>query len=266
MAKTNNLTDFLTSLALKFRAKLGTSGTINPQDFESKVDDVFDAGKTSEYDAFWDSYQKNGTRIDYACAFAGSGWTRQNLLPKYALKPSDAYMMFANSTIEDLSLPFNGITLDFSNAARLSTLCSWSAVQKLPKITIGNRVNNYTSAFMNANKLKTITELAFPTSSALLGTDSTATVFYNCTALENITVTGTIMNTGFDLHWSTKLTIESVTSILTALSKDSSVASGKTITLPLSAKEKLDSNLENTADAQTQYNLALSAGWTISFA
>ena len=39
MAKTDNLTDFLTGLADKFRAKLGGTALINPQSFESKIDE-----------------------------------------------------------------------------------------------------------------------------------------------------------------------------------------------------------------------------------
>ena len=44
MAKTNNLTDFLTGLADKFRSKLGGTALINPQDFESKIDEVYQKG------------------------------------------------------------------------------------------------------------------------------------------------------------------------------------------------------------------------------
>ncbi len=259
MAKTNNLTDFLTSLAAKFRAKLGTSGTINPQDFEDKVDDVFDAGKKSEYDAFWDAYQSNGTRTDYYNAFAGKGWTQTNFKPKYTVRPSDARGMFYQNTgITDLTLTDK---LDFSEVTAITDCMAWSSVTKAPSINLSN-ARSSPNAIAKARLLVTVENLIFPTSPFAV---SVSEFFHVCYALENITITGTIQNTGFDLHWSTKLTIESVTTILTALSKDSSVASGKTITLPLSAKEKLDSNLENTAEAQTQYNLALSAGWTIAF-
>lgn len=40
MAKTDNLTDFLTSLADKIREHTGETETINPQDFESKIDSI----------------------------------------------------------------------------------------------------------------------------------------------------------------------------------------------------------------------------------
>lgn len=47
MAKTDNLTDFLTGLADKFRAKLGGTALINPQSFESKIDEVYQKGYDS---------------------------------------------------------------------------------------------------------------------------------------------------------------------------------------------------------------------------
>ena len=171
-------------------------------------------------------------------------------------------MMFANSRITDISEPFNEITLDFSACNRFDSFCTWSDIMKVPKILIGNIANNYVSAFKNAWKLKTIVELAFPSSSPLLGEGAVGMIFYNCPALENITVTGTIMNTGFDLHWSTKLTVESLTSILTALSKDSTAAAGKAITFPTAAQEKINGN----TTAKGQYDAALAAGWTIAFA
>lgn len=260
MAKTNNLTDFLTSLALKFRTKLGTSGTINPQDFESKVDDVFDAGKTSEYDAFWDAFQSNGTRTYYEEAFGGTGWNATTFKPKYTVSPTNASRMFCYCDVPNFDLRTS--VFDLSNCRNYNSWIAGSHVVAVPKIDLSKTVNELgaLSLFQNAKELHTVTELAFP-STAMSYSGSTSGSFTNCTALENITVTGTIMNTGFDLHWSTKLTIESVTSILTALSKDSSVASSKKITLPTTAQAKI------TADttAKAQYDAAIAAGWTIAF-
>ena len=44
MAKNNNLTDFLTCLANKIREKTGITSKINPQDFETKIDEISDNG------------------------------------------------------------------------------------------------------------------------------------------------------------------------------------------------------------------------------
>lgn len=49
MAKNNNLTDFLTSEANKFRSVLGTQGTINPQDFDDLIDDVYTKGYNDHF-------------------------------------------------------------------------------------------------------------------------------------------------------------------------------------------------------------------------
>ena len=73
--------------------------------------------------------------------------------------------------------------------------------------------------FYIARSLTTVTELELP-DTAMTSSQATTQTFTSCTALENIKITGVIANTGFDLHWSTKLTIESLTSILSALSKD----------------------------------------------
>ena len=254
MAKTNNLTDFLTSLAAKFRAKLGTSGTINPQDFESKVDAVFDAGKKSEYDAFWDTYQSNGTRKNYHSAFAGDGWKQTNFKPKYTIRPSEARNMFYQSPITDLTLTHK---LDFSEVTALSDFIARSSVTKVPAINLSKIIDSL-YVFENAFELMTVENLIFPTRPFTVNISG---IFYRCNALENITITGTIQNTGCDLHWSTKLTVESLTSILTALSKASSVAAGKSITFPTAAQAKIQAN----TTAKGQYDAAIAAGWTISF-
>ena len=116
MAKNNNLSDFLKSLANKFRSHLGTTAKINPQDFEKKVDEVFDAGsslgynegwlsgvndgKQEEHDTFWDTFQKNGSRRNYSYAFF-DGWTNANFAPKYDIIAELGYSiyMFGQSNI-----------------------------------------------------------------------------------------------------------------------------------------------------------------------
>lgn len=254
MAKTNNLTDFLTSLALKFRAKLGTSGTINPQDFESKVDDVFDAGKKSEYDAFWDTYQSNGTRKNYNSAFAGDGWKQAVFKPKYTIRPTNARNMFYQSNVTDTTLTGK---LDLSAVTEISDFIAWSSVTKVPAIDLSNLIS-WADVYTNGTALVTAGNLTFPSTPL---SQSVSTMFRQCVALENITITGTIQNTGLDLHWSTKLTTESITSILTALSKDSSVATGKSATFPTAAQAKIQAD----TTAKGQYDAAIAAGWTIAF-
>ena len=100
MAKNNNLGDFIKGLADKFRSKLSTTALINPQDFESKVDEVYNKGKQEEYDAFWDAFQRNGNRRNYNYAFF-DGWTNANFAPKYDIIAELGYSsyMFSQSKI-----------------------------------------------------------------------------------------------------------------------------------------------------------------------
>ena len=76
---------------------------------------VFEAGKKSQYDEFWDSFQANGNRTLYRNAFAGTGWGPETLKPKYLVKPSGdstTYNMFlfCNASADSL----NSKPIDFS--------------------------------------------------------------------------------------------------------------------------------------------------------
>lgn len=267
MSKLNNLTDFLTSLANKFRSKLGTTGTINPQDFDSKVDEVYEKGASDEYDRFWDACQDNGNRSDYSHGFAGRSWNNVTFRPKYGGVVKSAAYMFINNT----SLTYMDLTQPMGNASEpfdfteCETFYYWIAdsnVTRVPKLDLSKVTRGAYALFNSAKKLETVTELAFPDTPLSYSGSPTSYAFNYCAALKNITVTGTICNTGFDLHWSTLLTAESLLSILTALSKDSAVATGLSITLPTAAREKINASTACTE----QYNAALSAGWTIAFA
>lgn len=267
MSKLNNLTDFLTSLAGKFRSKLGTTGAINPQDFDSKVDEVYEKGKSDEYDRFWDTFQDNGNRTFYKQSFHEKYWTAENFKPKYGGTVTNAYQMFYsadNLPITDLTQPIGNASepFDFSECTSYDYWISNSNIIKVPKIDLSKAKSGAYYLFVDAKKLETVTELAFPDTPLSYSGGPTRNAFNNCYSLKNMNVTGTICNTGFDLHWSTLLTTESLLSILTALSKDSAVATGLSITLPTAAQEKINASTACTE----QYNAALSAGWTIAFA
>ena len=79
--------------------------------------------------------------------------------------------------------------------------------------------------------------------------------------LENIVFEGTI-GQNFWFNMCTKLTVASLLSILTALTKDSAKASGKTVTLATAHKAKIEADTACTA----QLNAAIAAGWTVAYA
>lgn len=219
---------------------------------------VYEAGKQEYYDKFWNALQYGGRRTMYNYAFMQGGWTTETLKPKYTVTVNQASYMFYANTVPNLDL--SDPIYDFSNCTNYNAWLVYSSVVKVPKIDISKISMGANGLFNGASKLETIVEFALP-STAISYAYPTANTFNNCTSLKNITVSGVIANTGFDLHWSTNLTIESLTSILTALTKDSSLATGKSITLPSAAQAKI--NADTTAKAQ--YDSAISAGWTIAF-
>lgn len=107
----------LTAIADKLREASGETEPITPEEMPEKIAGVFDAGSKSEYDRFWDAFQQNGDRTDYAFGFAGLGWNADTFKPKYSLFPTSARYMFANAlTGLDLAaaLRENNIVLDCS--------------------------------------------------------------------------------------------------------------------------------------------------------
>lgn len=198
---------------------------------------VYDAGvtegKQAERDAFWDAYQSNGKADGYLYAFAGTQWTDDIYNPKYPIKPKWNIMgMYFYSQITDTK-----VDIDISN---MSANCS--------------------RAFEYAQQMKTIRKF-------IVGNDSTvaswSSMFTDCQALENIVIEGTILggnhNTLFDIHWSTKLSHDSIVSIINALSPN---ASGKTASFSATA---VGNAFEGGSEgAEWKALIATKPNWTIS--
>ncbi len=182
---------------------------------------VFDAGKKSEYDTFWDSYQENGNKVAYRLAFFGSGWNDTTFKPKYPMK------MYKGQQQMQAFYYFRGTHID---------------------VDIDFRAVGNAQVFQSASLLKTI--------SKLIVTDEVTYTnwFAGCTALEDITIEGTIGN---DISFSdcALLTKGSIESIIDALS---GTVTGKTLTVNAAAKQAAFTDSEWAALIGTKPN------WTIS--
>ena len=194
MAKNNNLTDFLTSIADKIREKLGITDAINPQDFEDNIDKISDSsyetgyvdGQQNEYDKFWDNFQINGTRTEYGSAFlatsgANSGWNDENYKPKYDFNNlTNANKMFWAAQITNTQKP-----ITIKDGADIVQIFGGSSIETIPLLKFEGDVLNFTNSFLS------------------------------CTKLKNITIEGNIYK---DISFSTSpLTVESAKSIINAL-------------------------------------------------
>jgi hypothetical protein len=189
------------------------------------VPKVFEAGKQAEYDRFWDDYQQNGKRTNYAYAFAGQCWTPETLKPKYPIAPKwgGAGMMFYQSAYAG---SLKDVPLDFSQLSGMNyTFYNASGITEIPLIDASN-CSQIMCDFQNCTALHTL-------SLRLSGKITTyADAFVGCSSLKNLTIEG-VIGTSINFQWS-PLSKESITSVINALS---SSVTGQTATFKKSAKE-----------------------------
>ena len=225
--------------------------------FEIIADAVYEKGK----DYIWEVVQLSGARINYSKAFLR--WRMDgNLHPKYKVIPTEVasghqtfYRLAGVSKIESKYFDFSRKPRGTSSSNGWYYTFNGCNVKEIEDI--GMKADcAYTHTFAFCKYLCTI---------ALIRTDEKTSwdnTFQSCTSLENITIEGVIGRSGFDVKDCKKLTVDSLLSILTALSKDSNIASGKSITFSTVHQSVIEGN----AECLEQLNLAVNAGWTIAYA
>lgn len=190
---------------------------------------VYDAGKKYEYDKFWDAFQEKGARTNYDYAFYGYGWRTENFKPKYTIKANRCARAFFNSLLSNLT----DCTLDTSECTAFSDMFNnaWG-VSRIPPLDMrkltdaSNGIYIFSSGTISVIDRITVCE----------DTRFAATSFYGASGLESLTLEGTLA-CGLDLHWSKKLSADSIISAVDALSD---AATGLTLTLPSCAEETVD--------------------------
>ena len=230
------------------------------------VPKVYEAGKKAEYDKFWDENQDYGTRTTYSSAYMGNnGWTKDNFYPKYDIKPigSAAQMFYAWEVKDKHSISLTkrlkecGVVLDTSQATNLQQAFAYCKFTELPTIDLTSLTNKSSGLFANSwGSLSTIEKIIVNENTQI------ASNWFLNTNITNITIEGTIGQSELNVSSCTNLTTTSLLSILTAISKDSTVASGKSITFATAHQEVI----EGDAQCLEQLNLAVNAGWTVVYA
>lgn len=226
---------------------------------------VFDAGKKSYYDKFWDDLQRNGNRTNYDGAFGS--WSGESFKPKYDIKVSSAIYMFTqfadrdkwgNGLKVDLVdiLEKQNVNLDFSKCVNFTNFLLWSNISRIGTVdtSSASRVD-----FNTAHLLETIKLL-------ILKNDGTQTfTFGSCNSLKNITIQG-IIGTSIDMR-SCPLSKESIISVVNALS---STTSRLTVTFKKSAINTafgIDVDDETTYPEGSEYYVLRNtkSNWTFSY-
>ncbi len=246
----------ITAIAHKIREKTGGTEKYTPAEMADGIDAVFSAGAKSERDSFWDVFQENGNRTNYYSAFNSAYWNHITFKPTHDLKPvGDARNMFSTfGNTKDYPkmtkiLSDAGVVLDTSLVTNARQMFYTCRVSDLPPLDFTSATDIY-CLFYDSWRIETIEiTLAPNTVTNALG------MFSSCTSLINLTIHGVIDVADIDLHWSTKLTKASITSVINALSNDKN---GLTITLSQVAKEAAFTAEEWAALIATKPN------WTIS--
>lgn len=220
-------------------------------------------GQQAAYDAFWDEYQSQGLIYSAQYMFAFGGWNDNTFKPKYSLTLiTNASNMFNTTHISDLkaALLKQGVVFDFAKCTAATNAFAYSQLTVLPEINLSG-VTNFNQVFIASDKLHTIEKLIINSSKS----PTFNVAFNSCFALENIVMEGLIGANGLNFQWSTKLSHDSIVSIIGCLS---TATSGLSITFSLAAVNAAFETASGAADGSTSeawLNLiATRSNWTIS--
>ena len=215
---------------------------------------VFEAGKKSEYDTFWDVYQENGNMTYYAYAFAGVGWTQSVFKPKYNIEPVTPTSMFSSSRIVDIRPQTIGVDVDFSKCTSFYYLCSNSTIKYIGVVDCSSAQSASLSyIFSSAKELVSVEKVIMPEMDSAGFADKS---FENAVKLEHICIEG-VIHRSTSLRWSPLLSKASMESMINALSD---TAEGQTITFSQAAKNNAFTDSEWAELIGTKPN------WTFSLA
>jgi hypothetical protein len=223
---------------------------------------VYEAGKKAEYDTFWNDFQWDGERANYFGAFAGRGWSKNTLKPKYKVVPVDetyatqaAHSLFFHcnrgNTVRSGVIDFRTIAhlFDFSNVINATRMFAESLIDYIVA-DLSNAIR--TDEAFSESWGSTKTHLTLTTSDKTVFGNNTFD--YNSRLTDLIFTAGSVIASSLKLSYS-PLNKASITSIFNALSPS---VSGQTLTLKKSAKEAAFTADEWSALIATKPN------WTIS--
>lgn len=251
-----------TAIADNIRTCLGTDEKIKPSKFADKISEVYEAGKKSEYDEFWDNYQDNGLKEHYSYAFAQ--WNKNTFQPKYDIKPTIASYMFygfnQNRSVESLPelLKNNNVNMDFSKCTGFMYFGTYSYISDFGFIDCSG-ATNLNHMFNIAQRLDTVS-LKLKDD----GSQSFNSTFDACTRLADISIEG-VIGQNISFSSSASLSQDSIISIISALSDTST---GKTVIFSKNAVNNAFETSKGAADGNTSSEwttlIATKSNWTIS--
>ena len=205
---------------------------------------VYDAGKTYQNNELWKAITADGTRTIYGDAFRYQQWDKNNFLPTYDIKPTNASMMFrsVDPGSDELQVDMEeleqkqGIRFDFSNCTNFSYTFAGGLFNTLNVIDMslctGASSGNYVfyGAYTGSRRVRKINRLIFSEN-----TKPHSTWFGYCYDLNYIGFEGVLAQNGLDVS-SSSLDKESIISLINILKDYSEDTSGTTYTITLGNK------------------------------
>lgn len=212
---------------------------------------LYEAGRNAEWSEFWDSYQNSGSRTNYYNAFYQ--WKDAEFKPKYDIKLGNR--VFFGTNITDLKQRL----IDCGVRLKPTTVLTYgfrdSKVTHIPDISsVG--IKDTTYAFYSCANLHTIDGVKFSNAKTQSGDP-----FGNCTSLVNLTLYGKLIR-NLNLSWSSKLSVESMKSVIACLTDYSGTSSefANTLTFTDECWARLEADSTSpTGGTWKEYVFAL--GW-----
>ena len=201
------------------------------QGYEEGLVDGREEGIQTEYDRFWDTFQRNGNRREYASAFGGGGWTSAIFQPKYdIICTGDCRRIFSdNGNSIDLidQLEAQNVILDTSGATNLQEMFRYNGFTRIPEInTVG--CSSLPNLLYYPPRLWYIENIVLRDD----GSQTIDTMTTGASALTHLRISGTIGN---NANFSTNpLDNESMKSVITHLKNYAGAADAGKKTLKLS--------------------------------
>ena len=137
----------MTAIADAVRIKTGSTQKLSLDGIADGVEDVFEAGKKTGYDAFWDAFQDYGNRTDYQVAFS-RGFPMEAYNPKYDLQ-GNVNSVFGMGKIIDAKVKILNAT-DITQMGRYNSVLARIPELNMMESTVIGSDNN---PFLGATKL-----------------------------------------------------------------------------------------------------------------
>lgn len=247
------------AIADAIREKTGTENIYDTSEMASGVSEVYDAGKQSEYDAFWKSHGTNRFANNWNMAFAGYGWNDNTFKPPIGLiiNVQSGTDIFRSCRITNLKKIFEErkITFNVLNCPYLEGLFQTSQITYAPDLVAPNSSLNqlcYGATMLRSLKI-TVSDN---------GNQTWNNSFYNTTSLTELLITGGVIGRNLSVAQS-PLTVDSMKSIISHL-KDYSGTENEfkyTVTFSSACRDLLDAEGATSPNGNTWRDYATDLGW-----